>query len=181
MVLVSGGLPESVQHETRGKCGTGRIIGPSLVSRFPGGAVAPTASQWMFRLRYSGHLSPRQADDALRDYPGETAPQQPDAALLHASTPARVRAASMDSTSSATNASLPGSIQWRSSSHVTAHSSRLNGGLAITRSYSSSSPWRQLLDGHGPLGTRVLLDRVAVVSDRIERVGPALVLAKRRA
>ena len=38
-----------------------------------------------------------------------------------------------------------------------------------------------LLDGHGPLGTRVLLDRVAVVSNRIEGVGPALVLAKRRA
>ena len=29
-----------VQHETRGKCGTGRTIGPG--SRFPGGAFAPT-------------------------------------------------------------------------------------------------------------------------------------------
>ena len=56
--LVSGGLPESVQHETRGTCAPRRIIGPGLVSRFPGGAVAPAASQWVFRLRYSGHRWP---------------------------------------------------------------------------------------------------------------------------
>ena len=40
---VSGGfLPELVQHETRATCTTRHIIGPSLVSRFSGGAVAPT-------------------------------------------------------------------------------------------------------------------------------------------
>ena len=50
----------------RSRCNTRRagrahratIIGPGLVSRFPGGAVAPTASQWVFSLRYSGHRWP---------------------------------------------------------------------------------------------------------------------------
>ena len=61
-----GVLPESVHRETRGTCTTRHIIGPSLISRFPGGAVAPTASQWMFRLRHSGHLSPRDGSASSR-------------------------------------------------------------------------------------------------------------------
>ena len=47
-----------MQYETRGTCAPRHSIGPGLVSRFPGGAVAPTASQWVFRLRYSGHRWP---------------------------------------------------------------------------------------------------------------------------
>ena len=47
-----------MQHETPGRRGKSSIIGSGLVSRFPGGAVAPTASQWVFRLRYSGHRWP---------------------------------------------------------------------------------------------------------------------------
>ena len=52
--LFPGVCQSRVQHETRGTCVTRRIVGPGLGSRFPGGAFAPTASQWVFRLRYSG-------------------------------------------------------------------------------------------------------------------------------
>ena len=41
-----------------GSAERGALSVPGLGSRFPGGAVAPTASQWVFRLRYSDRQWP---------------------------------------------------------------------------------------------------------------------------